>query len=103
MRIYPMAISQSEHDKFPWGRIILFPPQKVLVFVFRFCQFYFDFELLSTSFDSTPGGNTMSAAEHTCAMIAALARWAQHYFLVKSDWKLKSLSPRDQESLDRDM
>ena len=21
MGIYPMAISQSEHDKFPWGRI----------------------------------------------------------------------------------
>ena len=22
MGIYPMAISQSEHNKFPWGRII---------------------------------------------------------------------------------
>ena len=26
MGIYPMAISQSEQDKFPWGRIMLISP-----------------------------------------------------------------------------
>ncbi len=33
---------------------------------------------------STPGGNTISAAEHTCAMICAIAR----YGWVCVSWKL---------------
>ena len=37
MGIYPMAISQSEHDKFPWGRIKLHiqhsKPEKFVIFV----------------------------------------------------------------------
>lgn len=30
---------------------------------------------------STPGGNTLSAAEHTCAMISALARLFSIFFI----------------------
>ena len=31
---------------------------------------------MSLCSSSTPGGNTLSAAEHTCALICSLARWS---------------------------
>ena len=33
------------------------------------------FLLICVTYHSTPGGNTLSAAEHTCALIAAMARY----------------------------